>query len=543
MKKKAFTLIEIFFTIAIVGIILVFVVPSIVGVINQNKAASDVATAKTLNQAANIARFQEKVGPGTYGSDKDAALAWYLSENYIRNTRPADISRLQYLYGYWFPYPFENSAEAVQSFYIQDPTDEDLWNYLAYLEGYGNAQSLLNNEGYADIEEMEYAFGGSIEELLLNWYGITDFSTILDMEKLKNDPQIYFQLLASLDALPQTNLDELFTSKRYTDENRIRTQVTPFTGEQVSLAVSSLKTIGNDPESTTDVSWALRRISTQLLNPNSPDYNPKAFDFTDYPPPGPNGALSSVSLVGTNITPNQLNQFPTLNSVDLGTMDVSGLSFAGKQFNTLDFSKTTGLNGNQLNGTILLDHNFSGLNLAGFDPTGKSLTRANFSNVTGVNPNSFLNASQLYGANLSGMDFRGSTVTQSQINKLNRVNLNNTQGISSAMLNAKSGGATSISGMGLRGINLAALNTNGKRLDDTDLRDTNITASQLQQANSYMPNIKVSPSSIVGFNATGKTLVGADFGPTITTPAQFVATTGITPGAGTVWIDGTRPWG
>jgi hypothetical protein len=48
---------------------------------------------------------------------------------------------------------------------------------------------------------------------------------------------------------------------------------------------------------------------------------------------------------------------------------------------------------------------------------------------------------------------------------------------------------------------------------------------------------------LTGFDASGKDLTGSTMPVGVSSPSDFVEATGITPSAGTVWIDGTTPWG
>ena len=545
MQKKAFTLIEILVAVAIIAMVLTLAVPSVVGLMAQNKEAYDEAAAKTLNQAAEIARFKEMVGPGTYGSDKEAALTWYLSENLIQKNKPVDISRLEYLYGYWFPYPFENSAEAIQSFYIQNPTQDQLWTHFAQKSGYNSVEDLAKDYGYSSVQQMKDGWWEPIETTLAGWAGVTDLTTILDRDRITNDPQALHQILASLDGLTAGQINDIFKTNTHVDENWDYITVFPLAPAQAAAAVEALKTYGNIPGNTAAVASTLSRFASQFLNPESTDYNPAGFDFENFPfDPGVNSYLSELSLAGTNITPQQLNQFKNLYRIDLANLDVSTLNFSNKGVTENDFSKTTGLTGSQVNSiTNNYGNNYSGLNLAGLNPTGKNFGKVDFSNVTGIDPVILLNASSLNDSNLSGLDFSSTPLTQSQINKLVRTNLNNTRGITGTMLNSIPGGANTLTSMQLQGLDLSGLNTTGKNLYYADLRNTNITGAQLSATGNNWYGVKISPASLAGFDATGKALDQADFGPTITTPAQFVAATGITPGPGTYWINGTRPWG
>lgn len=100
-KNEGMTLIEICFAIVIVGAIITMAIPAINSALTDTKRQQSDYNAQVFNQAASRARLAGKVGAGTYGSDKDAALAWYLSER-LCDPKNYKLDWNTYQNGLWF---------------------------------------------------------------------------------------------------------------------------------------------------------------------------------------------------------------------------------------------------------------------------------------------------------------------------------------------------------------------------------------------------------------------------------------------------------
>lgn len=97
---RGFTLIEILVAIAIIATITAFAVPAISSAIRNSRNERADANTKAFNQAASRARFKELVGAGTYGSDKQAAVDWYIAQNFTPD-RDYKVDWNSYINGIW----------------------------------------------------------------------------------------------------------------------------------------------------------------------------------------------------------------------------------------------------------------------------------------------------------------------------------------------------------------------------------------------------------------------------------------------------------
>lgn len=98
-SSRGFTLVEIVFVVLMLGLVMSY------SCIEMQRARQDAlemlatANVQTLNQASERARLRGDVGSGTYGSDPDAAMTWYVQRGYIR--QPVSLFGVTYVSGRW----------------------------------------------------------------------------------------------------------------------------------------------------------------------------------------------------------------------------------------------------------------------------------------------------------------------------------------------------------------------------------------------------------------------------------------------------------
>ena len=100
-RKNGFTLIEVIIVISLVGLMLVYAVPTVLNGLRDSRETNAEANVKTLNEAAARARLKELVGPGTYGNDKYSALGWYKEQNLLTNPDKINLVLVGFDYGNW----------------------------------------------------------------------------------------------------------------------------------------------------------------------------------------------------------------------------------------------------------------------------------------------------------------------------------------------------------------------------------------------------------------------------------------------------------
>lgn len=121
-KPSAFTLIEVLFVLFIIGLVLSASVPAIYRAFTDAKSTQAVANSLTLNQAAERARIRGLSGPGTFGSDKAAALSWYFSNQIISQSLQVSLVNISFLNGAWLKNEFSSDANEVNVILANTPT-------------------------------------------------------------------------------------------------------------------------------------------------------------------------------------------------------------------------------------------------------------------------------------------------------------------------------------------------------------------------------------------------------------------------------------
>lgn len=137
---KGVSLIELLFVLAILSLVVLSAWPALNSAFRDGVNNQANANAQTLNQAANRARLAGQVGPGTFGSDKPAAIQWYRDQRLVQTTDNFLEDQLVYINGLWFPL-FETQGKVFyQGSFYEPPFDPN--------DPVAVANALLNFDGY-----------------------------------------------------------------------------------------------------------------------------------------------------------------------------------------------------------------------------------------------------------------------------------------------------------------------------------------------------------------------------------------------------------
>jgi len=101
-KKRGFTLIEVLAVVAILFVIIGSIaVPAFLESRDSAEDEGREARITVLNQAAQRARIMSLAGAGTFGSDKDAALNWYIDNGFLVNGGIISLEGIEFQSGVW----------------------------------------------------------------------------------------------------------------------------------------------------------------------------------------------------------------------------------------------------------------------------------------------------------------------------------------------------------------------------------------------------------------------------------------------------------
>lgn len=408
-----------------------------------------------------------------------------------------EVAGQVYINGGWINYPWASSQEMIDSVLLWEiPDSQSGWDFAFNLaDSQYPSSDMATAWGYDSTSALQSDLEswGMGPQDLADYFGITP--PYVSNDDIYTDSALKMALLASLDAFPKEELPNL--------EMR--------TGGMVLMEIFNTK------DEAIDLVGAFRAL--QIDNPDDP--------------------YTTLALVASIWEIYSINSNAKFADQIVGNeIDFTGLNLAGGALFTTDLSNTN-ISVAQLNSLAysgLWGSNLSGMNLTGIDFSEIWLEGTNLTGVTGVTTEQIFASPNIEFINLTGWNFP-SAPTQTEVNRLSYANLNNVTGIPISLINGRSG----IAGMSFQGWDLSGLTTTSKSLNSVDVRNTNITAAQLNTATNY-GWMKADATNLSGFNPTGKSMNGATF-TGITTPQQFVTATGITPGPGTIWIDGTRPWG
>jgi uncharacterized protein YjbI with pentapeptide repeats len=277
----------------------------------------------------------------------------------------------------------------------------------------------------------------------------------------------------------------------------------------------------------------------------------RGFDMTGFSASGL--ALKYVTFKGAlNFTGSMLNNATVLQSANFEGLDLSGWTVGptaqGGAFGFLNLNGTTfGGDVSVFRGIassspmVLRGTTFAGADLTGYAPLHDNFF-ANYSGVTSINGSALNSATRIIWANMGDFDMTGFNFTTGLAGSDLRF-VKNMSGAQLANLSKPGGLVHSDLCVNVQGRNLSGFSGNGFFLKNCNFSGvTGITAADLNGATSY-EGVNFGTLSLTGFNPSGKTLLNAVLPASISTPAAFVAATGITPGAGTRWKDGTYPWG
>ena len=453
MKKptqSAFTLIEVTVVVAILGLILAFAVPAVVSALRGSQATGGEAAVKTLNEAAIRARLKDMLGPGTVGSDKVAALDWYLDQNLIQNTKRPDISDINFLYGFW-SVPLWNSVEEFNQTAVL--SGEALEAAIAARTGYGTFLQLLQANGSNTFQEfMDRTGFTSLEQFA----GVTGTST-LNLDYIANTPGAISYIIENFDQFDAASISSIATQNNLTQEQRL--------GLFEKLKPTSQTTGATGP----GLARLLEDITRQPNGYGELDVSGLNFSSLGSP---------NADYTKTNVSMGQINQLGYIQGTFTG-MDLTGLNLTNKYLSA-DISNTTGVTGAMLN-TLqgIGGANLSGLNLTGINLNGKYINQVDFSNTTGLTGSNFNGVSTLYGSKLTGIDLSGFTGTNTV---LQYTDFTGTQNFNANIINNAN---PIINGINLSGQNLTGVNFTGKQLNSGNYTNaTGLTPQMIANATS-----------------------------------------------------------
>lgn len=458
-KSPAFTLIETLVTLAIITIILGFAVMGVQGLRNQGLKTGDEAAVKTLNEASIRASIKDISGPGTTGTDKTAALNWYLDQNLIGNIKTPDISNLSYALGIWSNPPWK-SFEAFYEEYkqldeniigiaIADANGLSTLHNVALSKGYSNVTNMLAGLGYSSITEMAEATGVST----------------LDPELVAANPEALGYLLA--------NFDQFDTNQKI---GHIRS-FTPISGDSPldeNQCLTLYQKATADPALSSEYPDMVSVMTTQYEGGYGPvDVSTLDLSTIANPP--------FIDYTKTNVTVAQLNNRPSNGSMagNYSNLDLTGINLTGKILDNANFSNVTGINGSNLNQAAeIYNSNLSGLDLTGLNLASKNAGFIDFSNATGITGAAFNNAMTIANSKMDGIDMTGFVPTGIFSNGLSvsGTDFSNAVNFTGAMINNANSSKTS---MNLSGVDMTGAVFDGNTLSYSNFSGSNITIQQL----------------------------------------------------------------
>lgn len=541
---KAHTVVEILITFTIIGILMALATVALLKAKENGEKTAQKANIRILNNAVTSSKLGNLSGPGTQGNNKQDAIAFYKENAILPPSKNPNLERIEFLGEFWFQTPAQDIKEFRKTLPKKELNQENIWELIVNLQGYPSIQSMSQSLGWNTPEEMilhyeDQTESGSLDnpsaKVLNDWY---DLFEIIDTQKIINDQTLFAQTLFKLDELNPSERKMIIYSD---DKNHIKLEPRALN----QLFQLALQYEGDPTKSAIKDEarkWQQDIINT-ALNPNLSNYSPNEIDLSQVNTTGFD--LESIRFRSSNLSEEQISQTRSITNCDFSGLNPNELSLENTIVTFSDFSQLAypdQISEKILNKlSTLQGNNLTGINLTGFDPAGKSLAQSNLSETTGLSTQDLFKASDITQINLTGWNFPNE-ISINNLQRLRGANLAYTSGITAVDLNNLPGGSYSLKGFKLQGWDLALLQTQGKVLDNTDLRNTNIQASKLNQATSFR-GAKIDPENIIGFDPSGRSLENTDFGLNITTPEQFEAATGITPSPGTIWINGSQPWG
>ena len=468
MKKptqSAFTLIEVTVVVAILGLILAFAVPAVVSALRGSQATGDEAALKTLNEAAIRAKLKDMLGPGTIGSDKVAALDWYLDQNLIQNTKRPDISKLSYSFGQWGETQWD-SIDTFKSEFLYSPQEHQ--DYLARDWGYADMAEMLVDVGQPNVEAMATSWGYDNFYNMATDYGYPD----VNLDKIMNTPGAVEYLANNMSEFTNAQIEGLIFPRG----------PNLFSHEQY---LSLFEAVKKNPNANSGTAFGMLDELGRTYPTTYGLIDVSDLDFSA-------GTLFGSNYNKTNITVAQLNSVPTgalfqgnfegidLTGLNLNGRSIGGARFAGTGITGLQLNQATQLNGTKLNG----------LNLAGLNMSGKSMTSSDLTGVTGITGSAFNGAISIAGSKFTGVDMSGFTPGNTRVAY---ANYSGTTNFTGSMLNSTD---QTKNYMNVSGLNLTGANFSGATITGTNFTNaSNLTAQNIASAAS-INNINLSGTGI-----------------------------------------------
>ena len=115
-------------------------------------------------------------------------------------------------------------------------------------------------------------------------------------------------------------------------------------------------------------------------------------------------------------------------------------------------------------------------------------------------------------------------------------------GLTQGALNSIVAAASKRDGDAWKKLNLSAINETGLNLSGAKIAKINLPIERISKASSFA-GADFTGVDLKGFDPSRKSLKGAKLPEDSNSPRLFRWTTGITPSPGTIWLDGSRPWG
>lgn len=451
MKKynqKGFTLIEILFTVVIIGTIISISVPAINSSLTNGKEARESANVQSLNQAAERARIKGITGPGTYGSNKIAALNWYKTQRLLNNPDEINLNGIYYYTGLWERNNLPDDPQDVLALLsIRQSTPEEDIAAMLLNTGASTPEQLAEWYGFStgDFAGFMSGYGASTKDELGQMFGYNDYN-----EWVYNwwgyDPG-ESQIASDMGyTIPNSgNPENMAMAYGYATFQDLATSwyggvtIPTLTNQQIAELSTRIGEYG--PEVT----------AALIANPSTVQPNSLVLIQNGIAAAIANGdtatwTTSQVQEPLFAILQNSANNWNN-NGELLSQMDFSALDLTNESLNNMKLQGSN-LTGAQINqATEVRNINVSGLDLTGFDPTGKNLQNTNFTNTTGITAGQILQASNYTNTNLTGMDF---TDTSFSGKILQGITISNPQNFNGTMLN----GATNVSGAKFVGVDL-----------------------------------------------------------------------------------------
>lgn len=415
-KRSGFSLIEILFTIVILAAVILIAVPALQSSLRDSTTANAEANVKSLNQAASRARIQGLVGPGTYGSDKEAAYNWYETNRLLNPGGEIKIENVTYYLGIWYTAAETEGKEFYNGEWTEaaelpenltdwthgTPTEAGTDAGLQAAGGWDSLETARDDIGdptltLDDIAQLE-GFG-TWEEYLQDTFNGEHAQTVQD----------YFDWAITTEQ--EIALASAFSSFSPSEQASILSNPQFHNSEFFQAVYQDILENGNDD----DLYQLLQAVggwtdptNTELQNELASSIDWQGLDLTGL-------SLLGFNLTNTNLTASQIGQASSIQGANLSGLDASGLNPSGQSLAGTDLSNTN-ITGAQLNqASVLIDANLSNNDLTGFNHT-IGLDGVNFSNSTGLTPEALANASSLRNINLSGTGITQAALETALIN-------------------------------------------------------------------------------------------------------------------------------